>query len=277
MSEDSNPIKNLPKLGALALAIVYFLGFLAVTVSLSRYGVVPASLLRFQYLVAGVWLLLMPASVVLAGVIYYWLGLRFRGKLLGFLPWRDLGALLIVFMAISSLYLTLLGLFPLFAKSLFNAKWYILACIALVGGGWFSLNRVLTMKASSSTLEESFRIENFANRLTFLAVFGVSLYILLFSTQIYPLIPSTLGGGKPLPVVFLLKSSEPAESVPLERGESPRRSIRYELLLSTETAYIVKSRNQNEKAIEFSRDIVLGMIVMGDEQEVEEKQKGVKD
>jgi hypothetical protein len=90
-------------------------------------------------------------------------------------------------------------------------------------------------------------------------------YVVFFSTNVYPQIPYNLGGGKPLSVVFLLKANT-KEPVPLIPDNSGTRSVPYKMLLATDRTLVVLAQDERERSIEFSRDAVLGVVVLKETQ-----------
>jgi hypothetical protein len=85
-------------------------------------------------------------------------------------------------------------------------------------------------------------------------------YIRYFSTSIYSAIPSAVGGGRPQDVIFLLdkEHGEP----PVTADSSGIRSVPYQLLLKTDSTYVVQSHKAGEKAIEFRQESVKGMVTL---------------
>ena len=73
-------------------------------------------------------------------------------------------------------------------------------------------------------------------------------------------IPASLGGGKPLSVVFLLKAEQGHTELPVTPDTSGTRSIPYKLLLTTDKTFVVLSPRKEEKAIEFDQDSVLEAV-----------------
>jgi hypothetical protein len=86
-------------------------------------------------------------------------------------------------------------------------------------------------------------------------------YAVWFSVRIYPLIPFSLGGGRPLTVVFIEGEKKMPDEI--ERANtSAKRSVPYKLLISTDRYYIVMSPSPKERSIEVSRDSVAGIVVL---------------
>jgi hypothetical protein len=91
-------------------------------------------------------------------------------------------------------------------------------------------------------------------------VFAV-LYVYSFSVLVYSAIPLELGGGRPHSVVFLIDSAK-QQTPPLVVDRSGTRSVPYNLLLITDSNYVVESPAKGEMALEFRQDYVRGMIVL---------------
>jgi hypothetical protein len=86
-------------------------------------------------------------------------------------------------------------------------------------------------------------------------------YTLWFAVRIYPLIPFSLGGGKPLTIAFVEGEKRMPDEI--ERaGPSGKRSVPYKLLLSTDKFYVVVSPSPKERSLEVSRDSVAGIVVL---------------
>jgi len=94
----------------------------------------------------------------------------------------------------------------------------------------------------------------------FIAILGV--YVVWFSLHIYPIIPYSFGGGRPLMVQFI-ESDKPLPAS-LVRDDKTQRTVPYRLLEATDKSYYVISENQSEQSIEINRDSVGGMVVLKD-------------
>jgi len=86
-------------------------------------------------------------------------------------------------------------------------------------------------------------------------------YVLWFSVRIYPLIPFSLGGGKPLTVAFIEGEKKMPDEIQ-KADRSAKRSVPYKLLLATDKSFVVVSPSNKELSVEISRDSVAGMIVL---------------
>jgi len=90
-------------------------------------------------------------------------------------------------------------------------------------------------------------------------------YVLWFSVNIYPNIPFSMGGGKPLTVVFF-RGDKPMPDEIQKADASGNRSISYQLLLATEKSFVIvlpSDKDGSKKgSIEVSRDSVAGMVVL---------------
>src|ERR1700692_1856163 len=85
-------------------------------------------------------------------------------------------------------------------------------------------------------------------------------YVLWFSARIYPLIPFSLGGGKPLTVAFIAGEKKLPDVI--KEDVSLKRSIPYQLLVTTDKGYVVLSHDPDEKSTEVRRDSVREIVVL---------------
>jgi len=86
-------------------------------------------------------------------------------------------------------------------------------------------------------------------------------YVLWFSVRIYPLIPFSLGGGKPLTVAFIEGEKKMPDELQ-KTDRSAKRSVPYKLLLATDKSFVVVSPSDKERSVEISRDSVAGLVVL---------------
>jgi len=86
-------------------------------------------------------------------------------------------------------------------------------------------------------------------------------YAVWFSARVYPLIPFSLGGGKPLIVAFFEGEKKMPDEIQ-RAGQSSKRSVPYQLLLETDRSFVVVTPSDKERCIEISRDSVGGMVVL---------------
>ncbi len=275
-------LENLPKLVGLALGALYFFGFIVVMRHLAEFGATSLALLRLQYVVAGFWLFC-PIVVVYAttaGVQYsYYLHARAVSH---FLKGNTL----------SRPRHWLLGLMG-FGLNLLPAVLYVLVLVVVVTFGlWkfevvmayissyqqglaavfgfsigIALLGILTWRSArqiANKESEKNKSENIYGMAFFGSLCGLVFiwYVLYFATNIYPHIPHSLGGGKPVSVVFFLKDSKSMTNGPLISDHSGTKSIPYELLLVTDKVYVVKSPSKGQQSIEINRDAVVGMLVL---------------
>jgi hypothetical protein len=153
------------------------------------------------------------------------------------------------------------GVFAFFSKNptmLFYVTGFSLSIAALAGLGLSYLER-----ARERGVSEDEQWDNHVKALYYgiLCALVFLLYVHYFSTQIYPLIPYSFGGGKPSKVVFLLRPENRGQ-VPVVPSGDANRSIPYHMLLATDKTYVVLSPDKGEQSIEFNRDTVLGHVVL---------------
>jgi hypothetical protein len=255
---DLTILDSLSKCVAVAVGVLYLLGFLVVSAHLSRYGVSSFSVLQLQYLIAGGWVLGPPIVF-----ISFYTGAMFQERaapiISGKFNWRRfLFACLLtaIPIAISS------GLLVAIPGITENFTW---------GMGIRLFLFYLAMWSSGQRLFVSWRVQPeketwLVNRhhgapfyLTLLITLVLG-YVFWFSARIYPLIPFSLGGGRPLKVAFIVGEKKLPDAIKVDI--SLKRSIPYELLVTTDRSYVVLSQDPNEKSIEVSRDSVAGIVVL---------------
>jgi len=106
-AEKGPGLEGISKSFALDVGIIHLLGFLVVTRNLSQYGVSPVSILKLQYLIAGIWLLTpLVWFCLLVGAIFVMASIGSKGKwssnyfrrLLEMFTWRRLGAMALAYL-----------------------------------------------------------------------------------------------------------------------------------------------------------------------------------
>jgi hypothetical protein len=267
---------DLAKVGVGIVGITYAVGFLVVTFHLSAFGVAPVAWLRPQYLLAGIWCFL-PALWVVCGIAIVPTGLlepwirgsldvpprtrRARHVLGGF---QGLALVFCVFVVLSlsinslvtpsepkiwgagSIIALRLGFLSLFSAAAIVSGIYLLYG-AIKFGPMRKDQRIMTISVGILMLVIALQI--------------AVTYVRIFSDAVYSAIPSTYGGGRPQSVVFLIDRVDQRPS-PVIPDSSGTRSIPYNLLLVTDSNYVVQSHSKTELAIEFKQDSVRGMIVL---------------
>ena len=273
-------VEAVTKLGLIGLGFLYVCGFIVVFLNLSRYGVsFSISLLRAQYIIAGV---LTFGPIVLSCLffaVYYdfsrsrpeltagsavspiWekikSGVRFAWYVL-----FGLGSVDILLRTFASPFLA--NNHP---RSLL---WANLMTLAMLGMLSVMLARSLISTWHSIRAlwgEKEHRTFKHFSPVVWRALFVCMiffLYLEYFSAQVYPEIPHSAGGGRPLIVVFLLKESQENAFAPVAADSSGSRSVPYKLLLETDSDYVVISQDPRERAIEFRRDAVVGFVVLSE-------------
>jgi hypothetical protein len=243
------------------LGLVYIVGFLVVTSHLSRYGVSSLSLFHLQYLVAGAWVIA-PIVVLrcmqLAAQLFTNRALSERRDD-GRVTWRRrlivAGIVAIpeglVMGAMATLLIGMHGATWRLGAALWVFYLLLVYCFDLIWICW----------KVPAQIERAWWLSRRA--LPFYTTMLVSLflvYVFFFASRIYQLIPSSVGGGEPMTVVFLIGEKETPDF--LKRDGASSRSVPYKLLTATEKTYVILPSLPGEKSIEFSRDVVLGVVVL---------------
>ena len=205
LADDLSLIESLSKLFALVLGSLYLFGFLVVASHLSRYGVSSLSVLHLQYLTAGVWVL--GPLMVLAAVRL--LPRRFDERVAPAIPgkfnWRGL-VISLFFTGIPFLMFLMFILILNSALSSVGAfTWGIGIRLFVFYVVTLNLAQLFWMSWRTETGKET-RWTNRSHAAPFyltLLLTVVLVYTAWFSGSIYPLIPFSLGGGRPLTVAFI--------------------------------------------------------------------------
>jgi hypothetical protein len=229
--------------------------------NLSRYGVSSFSVLQLQYLIAGVWVLgppILHASIMEAKA-------RFENRAV---PETSLKFNYLRRFAFSSLFSGIplalfLGLLAAIPGVLLNMTWGIGIRFFLFYAAMVNCAGLFWMSRRTETNKETW----WMNRTQAAPFYFISLvmtiisYAVWFSVRIYPLIPFSLGGGRPITIVFIEGEKKMPDEI--ERSApSTKRSVPYKLLLSTDKSYVVVSPSPKERSIEVSRDSVAGIVVL---------------
>jgi hypothetical protein len=255
---DLSILDSLSKFAAVAIGVLYLVGFLVVSAHLSRYGVSSFSVLQLQYLVAGSWVLAPPIVIISfyrsesfkerAAPIHsgktHWPRFLFASAI-GTIPFTIFFGLLTKIPGVWANFTWGMG-FRLFL--FYFAVWI---CGSFLLASW----RVQTEKETWLVN----RRHAFPFYLTMLISIVLG-YVFWFSARIYPLIPFSLGGGRPLKIAFIVGEKKFPDLI--RTDASLKRSLPYELLVTTDKSYVVLSPDANEKSIEISRDSVAGIVVL---------------
>jgi hypothetical protein len=238
-------------------------GFLVVAAHLSRYGISSFSVLQLQYLIAGGWALGPP--IFFLAIIHT--GREFDKRAAPETPgkynWRRLLISSTLTSIPQAICVGLIAIIPGFVDGinwgmeirLYLFYWAIACCSQLL---WFSWK--------IPTEKETWLVNRrHAAPFYVTTLLSVALaFLVWFAVRIYPLIPSSLGGGRPLTVVFVEGEKTFPGGISADAGL--KRSVPYRLLVATDKSYFVLSPDRNEQSIEVSRESVAGMIVLAEHQ-----------
>lgn len=245
---------------AVSLGILYLVGFLVVASHLSRYGVSTFSALQLQYLVAGIWALGPPVVHAALMLTSRRFDERAAPEVAGRFNWRRLALSLSLTGIPSATFLVLLGLIPNVTHDLsggMGLRLFLFYFAGLTCAQLFWISLRADAKTEAWWLNRTHAAPFY---LGFLLIVVIG-YALWFSARIYPLIPFSLGGGRPLTVEFIEGEKRMPDEI-AKTDRSAKRSIPYRLLLATDKSYIVVSSSPNERSLEIDRDSVAGMVVL---------------
>ena len=249
----------------LLVAGLYVVGFIVVGVYLSGYGVSSLELFRVQYLAAGFW-------CAFPFLFFYFVTGRLRNLLRDFDSLRRLSP--VARAAATTAAVDTIGLVLILAAGLVRA---LVPHSASVGTGIFVIALHLSVSVLIGLIVRMLGADlcrvvrgvlqdkDLRGMVDSFGLMFLLTWALLFSRHAYPLIPFSVGGGRPRDVVFV--PNEPAQqsaatSFLVREGQGPQ-TVSYKLLLENESSFVVISPKDGQSAIEFDRKTVAAMIVLG--------------
>jgi hypothetical protein len=143
-------------------------------------------------------------------------------------------------------------------SSVSTLKFAVLLVIAATSGR-YAIRSFSGVSQYSDRIDRWLALISFGVLASLISLACTLMYVHSFS--VYPFIPSSFGGGRPERVVFLVESGT-KQTAPVIIDSSGTRSVPYNLVLTTDSSYVVESPANNEIAIEFKQDAVRGMIVL---------------
>ena len=231
-------LENVLRIGTVLLAVNYLMGYLVVTIYLSRFGVSTFEVLKLQYLTAGFWLLLpyLVGMYMLAQYTVYRLKYRSKETRANFRSHLIMTSTLFL-LAVVPFVNAILGRLNFPALLM-----YLLAPIGIILIFGLTIDIVITrdtymrpLLVKVPELKSHFSFFNFA--IYSICISGLILFLSgslwLFAYTTYPLIPRSLGGGMPVRAKVITKGPNPlASSHPLDIVDSSN-AIYGGLLLET--------------------------------------------
>jgi hypothetical protein len=253
-------IEPLSRVFAIALGLLYLVGFMVVASYLSRYGVSSFAVLQLQYLIAGIWVLGPPVLMASLHMVERRFSERAAPEPKEKFNWRRFAVSSSISGIPASVFFSLLAIIPGVSD---NLTWGI-------GIRFFLF--YMGMRICADAFWTSYRVpstkETWGINRSYAAPFYLSslllivfCYALWFSVRIYPLIPFSMGGGKPLTVTFFEGEKKMPEEIQ-KAAPSAKTSVPYKLLLATDKYFVVVSPSDKERSVEISRDSVAGMVVL---------------
>lgn len=234
-------IERWTKMAIGAFGFLYVLGFLVHTLYLASYGVAAMNLLRIQYIMAGVWAL-MPMALIIGS--YLWVMNVVESTRKETKPRPESHYLLVIGMALLG-FIGVIGLAISPFAEIFTQPQNVSTIDLLWTIGLVVLLIVLVLGIA----KEIKRHASIGWIVTLLAIVFVG-YVVRFSRLVYPGIPASIGGGRPINVRFAI-SDEMKRVIPIDNART------YPLLMTTERTYTVLDHG---RPVEISRDAVKAII-----------------
>lgn len=235
----------------------YISGYTVVSLHLAHYEIAPQSLLKAQYVLAGVWAILPP----LFGFIFVVLMLFLRNSYLarkkfpgvfGTLTWASLG------------FWILLGIFS--RKLDYIGHWFfLLISIATVFSIFLISHLTLNADEFGPESKEMAWLKIFSFSSVIILVF---FYIVTFEREIYHEIPSALGGGKPIQVWYQFKPGSKEKIEESVEGicgkEFIDKGFAYSQIMSNDHSYYAVPCPDKPYALEISKNVVEAVLIATD-------------
>src|SRR5712691_3871277 len=220
---DLSVLDSFSKCVAVAVGVIYLIDFLVVSTHLSRYGVSSFSVLQLQYLIAGGWVLAPPIVF-----ISFYGGESFKERAAPIhsdkTDWPRFVFVSLVGIIPFSIFFGLLTSIPGIWK---NFTWGMGFRLFLFYFAIWICGHYLLIAWQVQTEKETWLVNRrhaapFYLTLLLTVVLG---YVVWFAARIYPLIPFSLGGGRPLTVAFIAGEKKLPDVI--KADISLKRSISY--------------------------------------------------
>lgn len=269
-------IERLGKTALAGAALSYVAGYCVVCLHSAQYGVSSLDLVKPHYILAGLWLLLPLASmgVMTAFAVAVMFSVRLSTANATASSWKvklkrsawALGiwlSLLSVVFAIVARFLPRIRALPnpnqvveysRILRELAGSYLWITG-FSLFGLMFWRGSRVATQKETKTLLRSA------------VAVVGVFLmfvsfeYVIWFSHALYPLIPQSIGGGRPI-LVRLISSSATVDGGRVPTVDKVRLSQPCLLLLEQADSLIVRFPSLNDQAFRLEKNAYAGYLIV---------------
>jgi hypothetical protein len=248
-------------------AIIYAWGFIVVSIYLSQYSVVSLNLLRIQYILAGIWIIVpiiiftIALSWFFSSIYYQYFENRNRinppdTRKMRFM--RILVGLLAGFMSLSFCYWVTTNFISWSAPNVFaqftplsisDVLKLIVFCFGIdlsILFSWALMYRTRAESGKGDFLPFFSAVTGFS--FAGLMIIGYTFY---FAINIYPKIPSFFGGGQPIEVRFILAHDDNYESLrdSLHFVDDQELSPTVRLVTTTENDYIIIDPTDSRRVI----------------------------
>ncbi|MFZ5981618.1 MAG: hypothetical protein ACOYVF_13400 [Candidatus Zixiibacteriota bacterium] len=247
---------NLLKIGGVFTAIIYVIGYIVVTLNLSKYGVSTFEILRLQYLMAGFWyvypffITLVMCYIIIPGIKY----LDYVWKeISNFIKWLVILLILFLLVAIGSAYgFVMEGINFQAHLHLYIMPFCFMIVIVITG----RIKKFFLPRKRNILIED-----NVMKWLLVASLFIIPIsYLVFFADQIYPNIPSNIGGGKLINVSITTTKNLNLENIAIQR-EDKSFIVNCKLLLETSDRIILLPYDSSNTAISINKECIATMVL----------------
>jgi len=246
---------SLFKIGAIITAITYALGYLIVTLHLSKYGVTTFEILRLQYIMAGFWFISPFIGVISLPLIPY-----ATYKLISDPNNRNnnfeksFSIIIIIVPLLGMILLSFIFMRELDAPTIYylvlSPSYIMLITISLL----WRIPKIF----SSSSLRKSFKY--LLRALSIISISVVFFHFFVFTLRVYPYIPRSYGGGKPISVKIIHNSTYELSEFPYNQKINSNNAQFCKLLFETSDQVILLPYDSANTAISISKDQIAAIV-----------------
>jgi hypothetical protein len=269
-------VENITKSVLSIGAIIYAWGFLVISIYLSQYHISSLNLLRVQYILAGIWIVI---PILLFSILAIWFTAAFYKEFftkaeeqkdkkkrwfLDFI-WK----IIIVVMLISGYYFIVSDFLKWIAPT-FTSGIFVLNGFDLLKVAGFCLGIAIFLGITWNFINGSRKYpEKKAPYLLWgvlFAIFTTTIalgYTVYFSLYLYPKIPSILGGGQPQNVKIMIGHGDDYESLrkALNFDNNQELSSTLKLITTTDEIYLILDPINTYRAIVLPKNSVSLLIL----------------
>ena len=242
------------KIGVFLGAVVYGVGYIVVTLHLSEYGVSTFELLRVQYVMAGFWFFFPITLSILVAAVVYWIRTHIpkQESELGWAHYTITTMALVITTTATAFPLKTLAL----QLGVMATLGYLYPSLLIIILALMFLAVLRKFRSRPETGPSVLR-----RTVLWVLLFGLGMtFLSKYAKEDYPLIPRSLGGGRPVRVKVVQKAQVDLSSY-LFSGEEPNvQEVSCRLLFETSSQLILLPFDSNNTAVGIDKSQIGAVI-----------------